>query len=31
MTNGRLADAFKEEAVKQVMEQGYAGSDVAKR
>lgn len=31
MTNGRLADAFKEEADKQIREQGYSVSDVAKR
>ena len=31
MTKGRFADEFKEEAVKQVIECGYAVSDVAKR
>lgn len=31
MTSGRLADAYKEEAPKQVMEQGYSVSDVPKR
>ena len=31
MTKGRFADEFKEEAVKQVIERGYALSDVAKR
>ena len=31
MTTGRLADEFKEEAVKQVIERGYSVSDVAKR
>ncbi len=31
MTKGRFADESKEEAVKQVIECGYAVSDVAKR
>ena len=31
MTNGKFADEFKEEAVKQVIERGYAVGDVAKR
>ena len=31
MTKGRFADEFKEEAVKQVIEQGYTVADVAKR
>jgi len=31
MTKGRFADEFKEEAVKQVIERGYAVGDVAKR
>ena len=31
MTTGRFADEFKEEAVKQVIERGYAVGDVAKR
>lgn len=31
MTKSRFADEFKEEAVKQVIERGYAVSDVAKR
>jgi len=31
MTKGRLAEAFKEEAVKQVIEQGYPDGVVAKR
>jgi transposase len=31
MTKGKFADEFKEEAVKQVIERGYAVSDVAKR
>ena len=31
MTKGKFADEFKEEAVKQVIERGYAVGDVAKR
>ncbi|MCA9458432.1 MAG: transposase [Nitrospira sp.] len=31
MTKGRFADEFKEEAVKQGIERGYAVGDVAKR
>jgi transposase len=31
MTKGRFADEFKEEAVKQVIDRGYAVGDVAKR
>ena len=31
MTKSRFADEFKEEAVKQVIERGYAIGDVAKR
>ena len=31
MTKSRFADEFKEEAVKQVIERGYAVGDVAKR
>jgi transposase len=31
MTKGRFADEFKAEAVKQVIERGYAVGDVAKR
>ena len=31
MTQGRCADEFKEEAVKQVIERGYTVADVAKR
>ncbi len=31
MAKGRFADEFKEEAVKQVVERGYAVADVAKR
>ena len=31
MTKGRFADEFKEEAVKQAIERGYAVGDVAKR
>ncbi len=31
MPKGRFADEFKEEAVKHVIERGYAVSDVAKR
>ncbi|MDR4461886.1 MAG: transposase [Nitrospirales bacterium] len=31
MTKGRFAEEFKEEAVKQVLERGYAVGDVAKR
>ncbi len=31
MATGRFADEFKEEAVKQVIERGYAVGDVAKR
>lgn len=31
MTKGRFAEEFKEEAVKQVIERGYAVGDVAKR
>ncbi len=31
MTKGRFADEFKEEAVKEVIERGYAVGDVAKR
>jgi len=31
MTKGRLAEAFKEEAVKPVIEREYAVGDVAKR
>ena len=31
MTKGKFADEFKAEAVKQVIERGYAVGDVAKR
>lgn len=31
MTRGRFAEEFKEEAVKQVIERGYAVGDVGKR
>jgi len=31
MTNARFTEEFKEEAIKQVLERGYAVPDVAKR